>query len=132
MQRGTAGSASGSNATGLRDGIAMVMDVARGSEKTWPPDSRSEHFDALIYNSLLRSLKEQSIGWHHSDAEGSGKTLLTALSKALQYSLPFDLQGALSRRGMHIPVRFTAEKLEVQPPKRNVATRDVWASGKAP
>ena len=73
---------------------------------------------------ILRSLKEQSIGWHHSDAEGSGKTLLTALSKALQYSLPFDLQGALSRRGMHIPERFMAEKLNVQPPKRNVATRD--------
>ena len=36
--------------------------------------------------------------------------MVKALSRALHYALPFDLKGALKRRAMHIPDRFSADR----------------------
>ena len=72
-------------------------------------------FDFDIYNALLQELIDLGLGWEDvSDAEGSGKQLLLALKKALQYALPFDIRGVLERRSLRIPDRWTADTLKVR------------------
>ena len=49
-------------------------------------------------------------------AAGSGTQLVKQLSKALAYALVFDAKGTLARRSFHLPERFKADTLGVQPP----------------
>ena len=79
-----------------------------------PTRSPAGRFDFDIFNALLEELSDLGLGWQDAaDAEGSGKLLLTAMKKALQYILPFDIRGVLERHAKIIPDRWTAETLKV-------------------
>ena len=107
------GSSSGG---GLSDSLDAMMQRERGLQVTWPPPATGATFNVRIFNSLLVVLKAEALGWHVADCahpDSSGAKLLKVLSHALHYALPFDLKGALARRAMRIPDRFTADTLEV-------------------
>ena len=86
---------------------------------TWPPSATGPTMSVRIFNALIDTLKTEGLGWHHADcshAEASGTKLIKTLSAALQFAIPFDLKGALSRRAIYIPQRFKADSLQVSTP----------------
>lgn len=109
------GDGSDSARSSLPNSLDSMMRREASVEVTWPPDSTGANYDARIFNALVTDVKAQGLGWHYADVApgGSGTKLLKALAKALQYALPFDVKGALARRSMHIPDRFTVDSLKV-------------------
>lgn len=109
-------SRSRSSGDGMPNSMESMMQSESGAHVTWPPSRTGAVFEVRIYNALLGQLKAEGLGWHRMDAEpnASGGQLLKTLAKALQYALPFDAKGALARRAMHIPERFTADALTVR------------------
>ena len=118
---GSSGGGGGSS-TGLPNSMESMMERELGNIVTWPPPAVGETFYVRVYNALLQGLKAEGLGWHHADAgpDGSGTKLLKALAHALQYALPYDIKGALARRAMHVPDRFTADALQVRRLSRHV------------
>ena len=81
-----------------------------------PVASMSSRMDGVIFNQLLKWLASLSLGWDHCDSasDGLGYVLLKALSRALSFLYPFDHNGALGRRYVHLPPTLTAECLQVR------------------
>ena len=99
-----------------RSGSSSLPNSLEGmmeQEVRLPPRAVGKYLNHTIFNALLDELNVLSLGWHYSDAIGSGNILLKALSSALQYALPFDNNGALARRAIHIPERFKLGHLKV-------------------
>ena len=93
----------------------MARERERKEKLVLPPRATGKYFNHTIFNALLDALNAHCLGWHYSDALGSGKTFLDALSSALQYALPFDDNGAFARKSVHIPERFKLDSLRVRP-----------------
>ena len=67
-----------------------------------------------LFRALCANLQEEGLSFPLLDAEGSGKRMLTALSLALQYVLPFDLADPsplrlAGRVHLAVPKRFCTE-----------------------
>jgi hypothetical protein len=92
----TPSSSSGGAPSSLPDTLQEMMGGASERPLVWPPPATGSYLNHTIFNALLDELKRLSLGWHPADARegGSGHRLLMALSKALQYTLPFDANGA--------------------------------------
>ena len=93
--------------------LGTLMEHERGKALLLPARSLNSNFDKRIFNALIDDLRSLCLGFHYADAQGSGQALLSALSKALAYVIPFDLNGALARRNTHIPDRFGSDHLKV-------------------
>ena len=101
---------------------SMMEREEKGNETVLPPRSTGSYLNHTIFNALLDDLKSLSLGWHFSDAQGSGNALLATLSRALMYALPFDSNGALARRSIRIPDRFKLDNLRVTLPSGKKGT----------
>ena len=97
----------------LPDSLQSMMDDANAGFGVLPPRATGSYLKHTIFNAIMDELKSLSLGWHHVDANGTGRQLITALSTALQYVLPFDANGAFKRRSIHIPECFKLEHLKV-------------------
>ena len=121
LREGTSRASPGSPPAPLPDSLDKMMQREAGQQVTWPPvatgssNTGGSTFEQRIFNALVADLRAQSLGFHFADAgpKGSGTMLLKALSRALQYAIPFDIKGTLGRRAMHIPDRFKANELKV-------------------
>ena len=77
-------------------------EIDTRGKRVLPTRSVVGTFDGPVFNALLDLLDSCSLLWDPVDAQdsGSGLKLLIALSKALAYLIPFELNGALGRRSL--------------------------------
>ena len=82
-----AGAASGCR---LPSGLQKIMDSQRLCPRVLLPAPEGARFDFRLFRALLVNLERERLDFPTLDADQSGKRMLTALSQALQYVLPFD------------------------------------------
>ena len=107
----------------LPSGLQRIVDTQRQQGRALPATPEGVRLEYRLFRALLANLQREKLSFPMLDAENSGKRMLTALSQALQYLLPFDLADPsplrpAGRVHLKIPARFRTQVRVLQCCKR--------------
>jgi hypothetical protein len=108
-------------ASPLPSATDKLMQTQQLQSRALPTPPEGERYEFRLFRAILANLQRDNLSFPMLDAGQSGKRMLTALSQALQYVLPFDeaepsplrLAGRIQ---LVVPKRFSTQVCASRPP----------------